>query len=106
MDNLLNKIYKLPKDLQIIISEYNVEHRKKFYWCLQDLKEPCYCDTCNKYIIKDVYNFCRSTEQCCSSDCLDNIGYVSIDQFGDKWIYNGETYVPVTSPSDYEYTNY
>ena len=112
MDNQLIKISKLlselPNELQIKISEYNVEHRKQFYWALKDLKYPCYCDTCNKYIKKGVYSYRGSTEQCCSSECVDNVGYVSVDQYGDKWIYNyieGE-YMAVTSPSDYEYTNY
>jgi hypothetical protein len=106
MDTLLNNISKLPKELQIMIDEYNVEHRKKFNWSLEELKRPCYCDTCNKYIKTNVYSLRNGDENCCSPECLDNIGWVSVDQYGDKWIFNGEEYVAVTSPSDYEYTNY
>ncbi len=72
MNQISERISKLPKDLQSMIDEFNVEHRKRFYWSLHELKNPTYCETCNKYIKTRVYSFRNGNENCCSEECLDN----------------------------------
>ena len=68
----MNNISNLPKELQILISEYNVKHRQQFYWSLHQLKNPTYCEVCDKYIKKYIYSNRRGDEICCSTECLNN----------------------------------
>ena len=55
--NVLVRISQLPKELQDIISTYNVEHRKQMKLVCQELQRvKCYY--CNNYVnkINVVYN--------------------------------------------------
>jgi len=72
MEKVLHLISSLPKELQIIISEYNAEHRKQMKWVLQDLSNKTHCDTCKKIIIKYVYSERNCDMNCCSLNCVDN----------------------------------
>ena len=52
--------------------EYNSEHREKMRLVLEDIRNPQYCEVCNKMIIKYVYSIRRSDMICCSIECVDN----------------------------------
>ena len=51
MTTLLQSIHSLPKEIQILIYEYNVEHRQKMYRVLKLFKEykpyRKTCEYCN-----------------------------------------------------------
>ena len=116
-----------PKEIQILICQYNAEHREKFYWALRDIGNPIYCQTCNKLIKKYIYSNRNDNEECCSELCLESICNVSIFPEGTQvryWFYGTESkYIKLTSSvrqvwfndgelkyiqsrESYEYTNY
>ncbi len=66
---------QLPKNLQTYIYEYNVEHRKKMRWVLDQIRGQTICEVCDKYIIKDAIYSLRGCDMvCCSMECCDNYG--------------------------------
>ena len=73
MSNITNLFYSLPNELQIYIFEYNPEHRKKMYWVLEDIRNPTYCDNCEKTIKTQIYSRPRRHEKCCSIECVDEL---------------------------------
>jgi hypothetical protein len=74
MDILLSRIRLLPKDLQIIISEYDVEHRPKMKETLEEItycvsyKYLCFICRTMKF---GLYNFSNglSDRKICSKRC-------------------------------------
>ena len=64
--------FKLPYEIIIEIFEYNPEHREKMRWVLEDIRNPQYCEVCDKLIIKYIYSRPRCDMICCSSECVDN----------------------------------
>ncbi len=102
MENL-----NLPKDLQMIVNEDYVNHRKQFYWALKEIENPEWCQVCDKIIKKCVYSYRGGVEVCCSDECLDNFGSISkFDRDGGRWMYNGQDYVFIPSREAYEFTKY
>jgi len=107
MEDLARLILSLPNDLQSTIYEYNVEHRKKFYWSLKDIENSQWCQVCDNIIKKYVFSYRRGDEVCCSNECLDNFGSIAeFDRNGGRWIYTGEDYQYIPPRSHYEHTNY
>jgi hypothetical protein len=74
MDILISRIRLLPKDLQIIISEYNVDHRHKMKETIDEItygdtyKYLCYVCQTMKF---GLYNFSNglSDRKICSKRC-------------------------------------
>ena len=105
----MEKLLQLPREIQILISEYNLEHRKQFYWALKDIQNPSYCQTCDKLIKKDVYSYRNSDEICCSDSCLESIGRVTMLANGGRRILNygnEDENIYIEPRTTYEYTNY
>ena len=72
MSTTMEFIRRLPIELQINISEYNVEHRQKMCWIFQEICYQQFCENCSKLIIGKVYSFRNCDMICCSMNCLDN----------------------------------
>jgi len=87
MDNLLFLISQLPTELQMHINEFNVEHRKKMRWVLQDIKELEFCEVCERPVVKHIYSERGMDMICCSMDCVDEyrnyIPYSIYDMYED-----------------------
>jgi hypothetical protein len=101
-----NLLLSLPTEIQIHISEYNVEHRQKFYWALKDIQEPSYCQTCDKLIKKCIWSNRNGDEVCCSEGCLDDLYFVTNLPNGRRALWIGDEIINIPSRADYEYTNY
>jgi len=74
---LQQRIRSLPKEIQILIDEYNVEHRPKFYKILSIFKKDTpYCYECVVCEIKKIGFVLYShsvSDFVCSKKCLENI---------------------------------
>ena len=68
----MDLIYKLPYELLIHIYEYNLEHREKMRWVLEDTCNTSYCEVCDKIIIKHIWSLRGCDMVCFSSECVDN----------------------------------
>lgn len=73
MENILSKILLLPKEIQDIIGEYNVEHRPKMEPVLQVIRSlDVKCYICDAYLydnpIDDVVYIMKRI-YVCSNDC-------------------------------------
>uniref|UniRef100_A0A6C0DRP5 Uncharacterized protein n=1 Tax=viral metagenome TaxID=1070528 RepID=A0A6C0DRP5_9ZZZZ len=81
-------ISRLPREIQILIGEYNVDHRKimnwvlhdirkishfqSFYWTLREIECMEYCDMCNRFLSGPVFTFrCSYNYKFCSSVCIE-----------------------------------
>ena len=106
MENLTKLILGLPKVLQLMIYEYNVTHRKNFYWVLKDINNSQWCQACDKIIKRHIYSRRGGDDICCSSECLDELSVMQFDENGGKWVYTGEDYQYIPPRSHYEFTNY
>jgi hypothetical protein len=69
MSSIINR---LPKDLQIYISEYNVEHRKQMRNVLEQIENnKYYCFICFKPSFKHIAPVSEEWEGfCCSMECV------------------------------------
>ena len=64
---------KLPYEILIQIYEYNYdpEFAKKMRWVLEDIRNPQYCEVCDKLIKKYIYSIRNCDMICCSNECVD-----------------------------------
>ena len=73
MENILSKISLLPKEIQDIIGEFNVEHRPKMepvFQVIRSLNLKCYI--CNAYLYDksiDDAVYIMKRVYVCSNDC-------------------------------------
>ena len=73
---LTKRILSLPKEIQILIDEYNVEHRPRLYNVLKILKTDkpyrCRCVVCDVVKIGCVLYSHDVREFICSKNCLED----------------------------------
>lgn len=71
---------KLPKTLQDVISEYNVEHRVLYTKVMKELKSVFTCHLCQKISIEGLrYRYEYDTSIIyCSTLCRDIRGWIGI----------------------------
>ena len=86
-NKIKKRISELPKDIQIIIYEFNADHRNNMNTIFQYIQHMKFiCDCCHKYMVKNV---CRSKYYermfCCSNQCL----YILI--YEPQWDYDEYT---------------
>ncbi len=71
MQSMLYNVLELPNDLQIMISEFNPEHREKMNIVLKDLRKYYkYCNFCYKTIVGIIYIEPETRFPFCSSKCI------------------------------------
>lgn len=64
-----NRFYNLPKDLQIIVYEYDADHREKMYPVLQQISEANFCGHCARVLLRYVYTSRQWNDHYCSVKC-------------------------------------
>lgn len=73
--NKINLLFDLPYELQLLIFEFNTEHRKKLASSLLYIKKGKFCDFnfCKKIIIKHnygwIWGYSKSLCNYCSERC-------------------------------------
>jgi hypothetical protein len=67
--NVPKFFYLLPKEIQDLVFEFNIEHRFLMKNVLNQLKNYIFCENCNKLIAPSLLNKVRY----CSSVCLYNL---------------------------------
>lgn len=74
--SLHKSIEKLPKDLQILISEFNPHHREKMKQVLQDIRRKVhFCANCKKRIINYINIYPHLCIFYCSINCVNTHSY-------------------------------
>lgn len=48
-------------------------HKNKMKLVFDDIKNPIYCDNCNKFIFMKIYSTRGGDENCCSFECIDEL---------------------------------
>jgi formylmethanofuran dehydrogenase subunit E len=84
------KINQLERVLQTAMDEYYVRHVHNFHWILKDIEETCWCDNCDKTIMRGIYSNRNGDEICCSLECLQERQTKYIDWEGNRRWWNGE----------------
>lgn len=75
INNKKNLLFDLPYELQLLVLEFNSEHRKMFDSSLQNIKKSKFCDFnfCKKMIIKTnygwIWGYSKSLCNYCSEQC-------------------------------------
>jgi hypothetical protein len=70
-----NLLFDLPYELQVLIFEFNSEHRYNFFSSLLNIKKSKFCDYhfCKKIIIKKnygwIWGYSKSLCNYCSEQC-------------------------------------
>ena len=58
--------HELPLDIQILVFEFNVEHRVMWKKVLDEFMRYLFCENCGKNMPPSLFN----KVSCCSSDCM------------------------------------
>lgn len=86
-NKIMKRVSELPKEIQNIIYEFNVDHRKYMKRIFQYILQMKFiCDCCQKYMVKNMYRSKYYERMfCCSNECL----YILI--YEPEWDYDEYT---------------